>query len=339
MIKKNKILDTYKNFERDSKSYLSRNGLNVWSVFCSFRCAWDKHVKNHRNYDLFRNYIDPVYDVVETEFGWEEYIRREFPTNFDTDSFWERYQRERKPEDLIGKRYKSGSFNIKAFGDMCEDAFLMNTLASYETNEYMGYRPVTKAFHLPQLDLKKGKKLDEINLNASFYERRFSHNAEIEVEARDFFPWGFGNHKSKIRAYDIGSLWSVLLKKNTKPATIARVKSARSDAEDIYIPQLQKAREEGIDGIRPLARYLTKKKIISPTGLSKWSPSMIQSILKLEKDINDNLPITKEVQDDHDDLLICEIYTGYVNGFEEYFRNPTPSGDLDYKGLYPPGTF
>ena len=110
------------------------------------------------------------------------------------------------------------------------------------------------------------------------------------------------------------------------------MKSARSDAEDIYIPQLQKAREEGVDGPRPLAKYLTKKKIISPTGLSKWSSSMVQSILKLEKDINDNLPITKEVQDDYDDHLICEIYTGYVNGSEDYFRNTL--GFLVYGGFY-----
>ena len=45
MIKKNNILDTYKNFQRDAKSYLSKDACNVWEVFCAFRWVWDKHVK------------------------------------------------------------------------------------------------------------------------------------------------------------------------------------------------------------------------------------------------------------------------------------------------------
>lgn len=332
-----KILNTYKNFERDRKDLVHRDSMNLWDIFCLFRIAWHERVKNHKNYDLFRNYIDPIYDVIETEFGWEEYIRRKNPVNFDTDSFWEIYQRERKPENLIGKRYKSDSFNIKAFGDMCEDAFLMNSLSGYGNSPYSkDYRMIgTKPFHLPQLDFKKIKKLNSANLHANYYVRRFSHKAEIEVQSSEFFPWGAGSYKSKIRAYDIGFLWEELLRYNTKQATISRVRMARNEAVDIYVPQLQKARKEGVYGIRPLARYLSENKIISPTGLNKWSPSMVQSILKLEKDINNDLPLTKEVIDDYtDDYALCEIYVGYVNGLEGFCRHE--EGTLGIKDVLNP---
>ena len=313
------ILATYSRLEKDKKLCLTRDNENLWETFCFWREVWNDNVINHKNYKLFRKYIDPVYEVVDTGLGWEEYIKRpqyvwdgeEFAG--DEMSFWELYQKELQPEKLIGDRYKSKVFNIVAFGDMCEDAFLFQPLADQQSRDCLNDHRVlgSVAFHLPQLDMTKSKKkIDTKGLSARKYVRRFTHKAEME------FQGGMWTSKGvEFRAYDIGRLWTQLMRDNTKSATIKRIELAREEAEDIYIPEIEKARAKGITGIRPLARYLTEQRIFTPKGNENWSPSSVQSILKLEKDINNDDPL--EAENDLDimnDLAITLTFNEYALG-------------------------
>jgi hypothetical protein len=119
----------------------------------------------------------------------------------------------------------------------------------------------------------------------------------------------------EFRAYDIGRLWTQLMRDNTKSATIKRIELARQEAEDIYIPEIEKARAKGITGIRPLARYLTEERIFTPKGNENWSPSSVQSILRLEKDINNDEPL--EGENDFDitsDLAMTLTFNQYAMG-------------------------
>jgi hypothetical protein len=119
----------------------------------------------------------------------------------------------------------------------------------------------------------------------------------------------------KFRAYDIGRLWTQLMRDNTKSATIKRIELAREEAEDIYIPAIEEARAKGITGIRPLARYLTEQRIFTPKGNENWSPSSVQSILRLEKDINNDEPL--EGENDFDitsDLAMTLTFNQYAMG-------------------------
>jgi len=105
------------------------------------------------------------------------------------------------------------------------------------------------------------------------------------------------------------------MRDNTKSATIKRIELAREEAEDIYIPEIEKARAKGITGIRPLARYLTEQRIFTPKGNENWSPSSVQSILKLEKDINNDDPL--EAENDLDimnDLAMTLTFNEYALG-------------------------
>jgi len=313
------ILATYSRLEKDKKLCLTRDNENLWETFCLWRSVWNDNVTNHKNYKLFRKYIDPVYEVVDTGLGWEEYIKR---TQFEIEgeewsgddmSFWDEYQKIYKPEKLIGDRYKSKVFNVVAFGDMCEDAFLFQPLADQKDNDCLNdYRILgSVAFHLPQLDMVKSKKkVDTEGLSARKYVRRFTHKAEMEFQGGMFTSKGV-----KFRAYDIGRLWTQLMRDNTKSATIKRVELAREEAEDIYIPAIEEARAKGITGIRPLARYLTEQRIFTPKGNENWSPSSVQSILRLEKDINSEEPL--EAENDLDimnDLAMTLTFNEYANG-------------------------
>ena len=313
------ILATYSRLEKDKKLCLTRDNENLWETFCLWRSVWNDNVINHKNYKLFRKYIDPVYEVVDTGLGWEEYIKRpqyvwdgeEFAG--DEMSFWDLYQKELQPEKLIGDRYKSKVFNIVAFGDMCEDAFLFQPLADAMDRECLNDHRIygSVAFHLPQLDMTKSKKkIDTKGLSARKYVRRFSHKAEVEFDNTIHSTKGV-----KFRAYDIGRLWTQLMRDNTKSATIKRIELAREEAQDIYIPAIEEARAKGITGIRPLARYLTEQRIFTPKGNENWSPSSVQSILRLEKDINNDEPL--EGENDFDitsDLAMTLTFNQYAMG-------------------------
>lgn len=333
------ILATYSKLEQDKKLGLTRYDDNLWDTFCMYRTAWHDYVVNHKKYKLFRKYIDPMYEVVDTGYGWEEYIRRPNPYAGDEDEFWDNYQRDTVPEDLIGDRYKNGTWNLIAFGDMCEDAFLMNPLesvtAEWDYGVGMGdsdrWRMMSNAFHLPCLDMKKNnRKIDTtINsewqgqkyteeMNARAYIPRYKHKAEITLKHSDFN--GIGKGEVKIRAYDIGRLWKQLLRDSTKLATLSRVQTARQEALDIYIPALQQARSEGITGIRPLARYLTEQGIITPKGNETWSPSSIQSILKIEEAINTDAKSESDTGES-DDLATALVFNGYCRGAKGHYRN------------------
>jgi hypothetical protein len=105
------------------------------------------------------------------------------------------------------------------------------------------------------------------------------------------------------------------MRDNTKSATIKRIELAREEAEDIYIPAIEEARAKGITGIRPLARYLTEQRIFTPKGNENWSPSSVQSILRLEKDINNDEPL--EGENDFDitsDLAMTLTFNQYAMG-------------------------
>ena len=65
-----------------------------------------------------------------------------------------------KPEELIGQRYKGGTFDMNAFGDMCEDAFLFQPLSYYGLDNTLKDHRISNsvAFQLPQLDMTASKK-------------------------------------------------------------------------------------------------------------------------------------------------------------------------------------
>jgi DNA invertase Pin-like site-specific DNA recombinase len=324
------ILATYSRLEKDKKLCLTRDNENLWETFCLWRSVWNDNVINHKNYKLFRKYIDPVYEVVDTGLGWEEYIKR---TVFEIEgeewggdemSFWDEYQRIYKPEELIGQRYKGGTFDMNAFGDMCEDAFLFQPLSYYGLDNTLKDHRISNsvAFQLPQLDMTASKKSiketkKEVeaqkkikDLHQRTYFRRFTHKAEMEFQGCLYTKKGV-----KFRAYDIGRLWTQLMRDNTKSATIKRIELAREEAQDIYIPAIEEARAKGITGIRPLARYLTEQRIFTPKGNENWSPSSVQSILRLEKDINNDEPL--EGENDFDitsDLAMTLTFNQYAMG-------------------------
>lgn len=313
------ILATYSRLERDKKLCLTRDNENLWETFCFWREVWNDNVVNHKNYKLFRKYIDPVYEVVDTGLGWEEYIRR--PKYYwegeeyqgDEMSFWELYQKELQPEKLIGDRYKSKVFNVVAFGDLCEDAFLFQPQADAMSKDCLKDHRIygSVAFHLPQLDMTRSKKkLDTKGLPSRKYLRRFTHKAEVEFDNTIHSKKGV-----KFRAYDIGRLWTQLMRDNTKSATLKRIELAREEAEDIYLPAIQEARAKGITGIRPLARYLTEQRIFTPKGNEKWSPSSVQSILRLEEAINNEEPLEGENDlDIMNDLAMTLTFNQYATG-------------------------
>ncbi|MDB2448602.1 recombinase family protein [Gammaproteobacteria bacterium] len=334
------ILATYSRLEKDKKLALTRENDNLWDTFLMYRTIWNDYVVNHKNYELFRKYIDPVYEVVDTGLGWEEYIKR---TVFEIEgeewaedemSFWDEYQKIYKPEKLIGQRYKGGTFDMNAFGDMCEDAFLFQPLSyNYNSNTENDHRiSNSNAFQLPQLDMIASKKdiketKQEIlkgrghsELHQRIYFRRYTHKAEITAKHSDFL--GMGGGEVKVRAYDIGRLWTQLMRTNTKPATIKRVEQAREEAEEIFIPVIEEGRAKGITGIRPLARYLTERRILTPKGNENWSPSSVQSILKLEKAIEEGAYLEDEKEDDYtDDLAMAIVFNGYAWGGKKYHRS------------------
>ena len=327
------ILATYSRLEKDKKLALTRDNDNLWDTFVEYRTAWNNWVVNHKNYKIFRKYIDPYYETVDTGLGWEEYIKR--PNIYENGEleFWLDYQQQLKPEKLIGQRYINETWNSVAFGDLCEDAFLMQPLAgatySYQTYDDLGhfkYRMQdTSAFQLPQLDMKKSRKKIDADLTMGYhardYFRRYTHDAEIFVDRKQFMGARVKGEVS-IRAYDIGHLWKQLLKSNTVPATASRVDTARQEAEEIYIPAIEQGRKKGIKGIRPLARYLTEQGIIKPKGGAIWGASSVQSILRIEKAINEEQPLTKEDKADlSDDLIMALQYNGYVRGLKSSFRD------------------
>lgn len=318
------ILATYSRLDKNKKFALTRDNDNLWDTFCYYRMRWNEYVVNHKNYKTFRKYIDPVYETVDTGYGWEEYIKR--PKYFwdgeeylgDEMSFWDLYQKELQPEKLIGDRYKSKVFNVSAFGDLCEDAFLFTPLSSYGSNPRDGYHRIhnSVAFQLPQLDMiKSRKKLDVEDKHIRDYVRRYTHKAEIQ----------FG--KVDVRAYDIGRLWTQLMRDNTQPATLKRVETAREEAKEIYLPAIEEARAKGIEGVRPLGRYLTEQGIITPKGGSTWSPSSVQSILRLEEAIKNEGLEEGDMQDLTDDLAMALTFNDYVRGYAGYsmevpYRDP-----------------
>ena len=328
------ILATYKRLERDKRVGLTREDDNLWDTFCIYRTAWNDYVVNHKNYKLFRKYIEPIYEVVDTGLGWEEYIRKPNPYGDDIDAFWDNYQKEVNPDKLIGQRYINGNFDIYAFGDLCEDAFLMNPLDhsdKYDDTWLSGdrtdtYRALTGAFHLPQLDMTRSrKKIDATGMHYKSHIRRFTHRAEITCKHSQFL--GIGNGEVKIRAYDIGRLWKQLLRDNTRMATLSRVATAREEVIDIYLPAINEAREKGITGVRPLARYLTEQGIITPKGNQTWSPSSVQSILRQEEamNISDNITEYDEV-DETNDLAMAMTFNDYGRGKGSY-QQETPIRD------------
>ena len=141
--------------------------------------------------------------------------------------------------------------------------------------------------------IKSRKKLDVEDKHIRDYVRRYTHKAEIQ----------FG--KVDVRAYDIGRLWTQLMRDNTQPATLKRVETAREEAKEIYLPAIEEARAKGIEGVRPLGRYLTEQGIITPKGGSTWSPSSVQSILRLEEAIKNEGLEEGDMQDLTDDLAMA----------------------------------
>jgi len=319
------ILATYSRLEKNKKFALTRDNVTIWDTFVSYRSHWNEYVVNHKNYKTFRKYIDPVYETVDTGLGWEEYIRR--PKYYwegeeylgDEMSFWELYQKELQPEKLIGDRFKSKVFNSSAFGDLCEDAFLFQPLSFYGNSSiYDDYRNSNSlAFQLPQLDMVKNrKKIDVEGKHIREYVRRYIHKAEIKIG------------KADVRAYDIGRLWTQLMRDNTQPATLKRVETAREEARDIYLPAIEEARKKGIEGIRPLGRFLTEQGIITPKGGSTWSPSSVQSILRLEEAIKNEGQEEGDELDLTNDLAMALTFNDYLNGYGSYgmevpFRDTT----------------
>ena len=213
------ILATYKRLERDKRIGLTRYDDNLWDTFCTYRTAWNDYVVNHKNYKLFRKYIDPIYEVVDSELGWEEYIRRPNPYGDDIDAFWDNYQKEANPDKLIGQRYINGNFDIYAFGDLCEDAFLMNSLDhsdEYDDTSLSGdrtetFRALTSAFHLPQLDMTGAEK--RLTLKVCIHHIFVGLPIEREITCKHISLTDWGT-EVKIRAYDIGRLWKQLLRDN-----------------------------------------------------------------------------------------------------------------------------
>ena len=309
------ILATYSRLEKNKKYALTRDNDNLWDTFCYYRMRWNEYVVNHKNYKTFRKYIDPVYETVDTGLGWEEYIKR--PKYYwegeeylgDEMSFWELYQKELQPEQLIGDRYKSKVFNMSAFGDLCEDAFLFQPLSFYGNSQTNDDFRISNsvAFQLPQLDMVKSRK--KLNLEGKHireYVRRFIHKAEIQIG------------KADVRAYDIGRLWTQLMRDNTQPATLKRVEDAREEAKEIYLPVIEEARKKGISGIRPLGRYLTEQGIITPKGGSTWGVSSVQSLLRLEEAIKNEDNWEGDDQDLTNDLAMALTFNDYVRGYAGY---------------------
>ena len=331
------IIATYNRLEQDRKGYLTPDGIGLWDWFCELRHQWHNSVIKHKNYKTFRKYIDPLYDVVDTGFGWDEYIKKPDLIDYNNkDTFWNWYHEEVRPQDLIGERYKSGKWDIASFSDLCEDAFLMQPISGWNRegqqygytgksdadgkliqqpywNDYRMYGSV--AFHLPQLDMKKRKKelLDHAiekaaGLHHAHHIRRFKHVASITTKKSMFIF-----SEQELRAYDIGYVWKQLIFGNTRAATMARVKTAREEALDIYLPEIEEAAKQGITGVRPLCRWMMDRGIVTPKGNQYWQPSSIQSLLKLKADIDNDKSLSSYKQEEQDDLDMVYALYDYFN--------------------------
>ena len=91
-----------------------------------------------------------------------------------------------------------------------------------------------------------------------------------------------------VGAEDLSWLLTYLVADNTYAATHKRVSNARDVAVSRYKPEIERAKEKGIVGLRPIARYLTHAHVPTPTGKFKWNPSNVKSILKVIGDAERN---------------------------------------------------
>ena len=281
---------------------LEQSGHELWDLFVEVRQAWDKTVVNHKHYEQFREWIDHAYDVVDTPWGWQEYIRKQklFGVGTDYEESMDFYDEVGASLDyvaLFGDRYKSGSFDRDAYHEFISDAFGINSVV--ETT-------ISRPFHLPILDRKR-KPLNTLNkeiekqTGVEYYVNRFVRPKEIMLE-------GF---KLPVNADDVLSIWRSISYFNTRFATESRVDTARDNASDKYRPIIDEAREKGIEGIRALGRYLESERVATPTGKEHWSPSSVQSVLKLLKDADDKKPLTdkytEEIKKDINELNTAEV--------------------------------
>ena len=270
---------------------LEQSDNELWDLFVESRLAWHKKTINHKNYKQFREWIDHTFDVVETKWGWEEYIHKQKLWGVGTDyelegDFYDDLGEKLKWREIFGERYIGGTFNRNCYYQFLEDMFNIIKRESY-----------SEAFQLPILEKRKSakaqKKIDSFREEHEYaptiqYIPRFIKPNEELVE-------GF---KLPIASEDIYQLWRSIARYNTLSATETRVETARKNAVEMYQPIIEEGREQGFKGIRALGRYLTRERIETPKGNTTWSPSSVQSVLKLIDDSETNKPLTDKYKDD-----------------------------------------
>lgn len=267
---------------------LEKSDSELWDLFVESRLAWHNKTVNHKHYKQFREWIDFTYDVVETKWGWDEYIAKPCAwEDYDSEmDFFDEVGQKLKHTELFGQRYKGNTFNRLCYGQYLEDLFNIIQRENY-----------SEPFQLPILDRRKDPKaekeivefMDRTGQSPTIqYIKRFIKPHEEIIE-------GF---KLPVSIEDIYQIWRSIARYNTLSATETRVETARKNAVEMYQPIIEEGREQGFKGIRALGRYLTRERIETPKGNTTWSPSSVQSILKLIEDSDTNKPLTDKYKDE-----------------------------------------
>lgn len=246
---------------------LHRDYPKEFEVYANLRREHHKYLTEHKRFNEFCKVVDPVYERVETPFGWDEWIKKPnqwgYKQTFEDEyEYWEWVNMKLKqviPNDPWVKMLDEGlSFNLSHFNHILKNRFCLWWQVGSGTTWSLGL--------IPNLDVKPATKrkgnLDIVQEGGVDLHRYFAEN-EFHRELRE----------------KIGKAWNGVARKNTSTATKARVDKAKEEALD-YLPHVREARAKGITGVRPLGRYLDDLGIPTKTG-KKWSdnPRSISQLL------------------------------------------------------------
>lgn len=274
-----KTLDTLENVDHD-----------LLDLFIEVRLAWDSYLKKHKNYDELITWLKPCFNFHKSKWGWTEFIRKTQEemwgpnTRFDDEQHFYADHLSKKldwQKHYGQKRYQGYSINKKTYINFLEDLYDIKPGAGYSKESFI--LPAIYQVRRPQT--KIDAEIDKSYSVHTFVKRYEGggYRSQRKVKLEGF--------KLKVTKTDIFNIWRTMTWQNTKLATESRVQTARK-ANLRYLPLLEKAKKNGWVGQRAIARFFRREKIASPKGGYNWSPSSVDSLLKVLNDEKEKRPLT-----------------------------------------------
>ena len=230
-----------------------------WEKYAKLRRKHHKYLVGHKRYKELCDILDPVYEKVETSFGWDEWIRKSNQWGHKQ-TFEEEYEYWEWVKMKLSKLVPEDEFRSELWDGIKEYNHLIETRFGVSVG-----KGATAPWLLPFLDRKKKRKGHDYEIKAGIN----TNWVAVDQSKDDSFF-------SKVK-----SAWDDCAKNNTAIPTAVRVEKAKQEALD-YLPHIREARAEGVQGIRPLCRWLDDKGITTKTG-KKFSdtPLSLSKLLKL----------------------------------------------------------